>query len=805
MTRQGLVVESGAVSLCKGGGTMGTKTTVAGIAVVGGSLYDQPNNVLVDERTAPFARGRSRGNLYILMELSGALTEHDAIAKQVLQVMRQTYYGQRGSVTAGLRQAVYQANETLLEENRNSLPGEQRAAGVSCVVLRGDDLFIAQAGPGLIYLLHQGQESRYPDKSPWLDGFPPEDADAVPLGQRHELNVDLYHSQIGPGDTILLGSSGLARDIAPAAWPRILAKTPVSAMLQDLRRQGGGFELSALAVRLADGGVDGGRAQPVAEAGVTTTAPREVAAHPPARVPSHQQPGRVVKSRVPGEAEAAPAPPRAQPQRHADLYKEGDLDETGSLGERIAKVIAQIRLGQRLKEVLAAAGAALAGLWYALLSLLRRMMPERLAAPQIPIKPSSTTVETPTRRKEKTPTRARSESIQKLLVGVAIAIPIIVAVVVLVAWVQKGQARRSEQEALWQQANTYWEQARVDTDVALVRTHLANAQQFVDKYLALRSEDVDALDLRKKIQAQLDLVNQVKRITWIGKLNSYPADAKLTRVVVQGAHIFVMDRHNGQVYHHRMDDQLQNTLDPASTTTVLVSSGAQVGNVVVGDLVDMVWMPTGPNRQKASLVILESNGWLLDYDPATMQLIPLKVADIESWQYPKLVGSHSGRFYLLDSTANRIWRYDPTPDGYNSPPHSWLQVEADLAGVVGMAIGDSIYLLYADGAIRKFSTGEADTFDISDWDTPPNNPASIYTRTPAETRWIYVADRGNKRIVQSSKEGQFEQQFRLADDTVSENGDVLAGATDLFVDEIAGHAYLLSGRDLYLLILPMSE
>ena len=181
---------------------MGTKTTVARIAVVGGSLYDQPNNILVDERTAPFAKGRSRGSLYILVELSGAGTEHDAISKQMLQVMRQTYYGQKGSVTAGLRQAVHQANELLLEENRNSLPGEQRSAGVSCAVLRGDDLFIAQAGPALIYLLQQGRESRYPDRSPWLDGFPPEDADAVALGERHELNVELYHSQISPGDTL---------------------------------------------------------------------------------------------------------------------------------------------------------------------------------------------------------------------------------------------------------------------------------------------------------------------------------------------------------------------------------------------------------------------------------------------------------------------------------------------------------------------------------------------------------------------------------------------------------------------------
>jgi hypothetical protein len=795
---------------------MGTKTTVASIAVAGGSLYDQPNNILVDERTAPFAKGRSRGSLYVLLELSGAGTEHDAISKQMLQEMRRTYYSQRGSVTAGLREAVYQANEMLLQENRNSLPGEQRVAGVSCAVLRGDDLFVAQAGPALMYVLHEGQESRYPDRSPWLDGFPPEEVDAVALGTRREINVDLFHSQIGPGDTIFLGSSGLARDIAPAAWSRMLSQTPVSSLLEDLRRQGGGFELSALVVRLAEAGAHKAAAQPVVQAG-TDKSPRSEAAPavrqpiPGAAVaarsrrPIPAESGRQAEAQMPDQREGIPLPSRARAETLEEPYLDEEPEDSESLWERIAGTAAQIRLGDRFRALLGAITAALAGLWYALLSLVQRMMPERLAAPQAPLEATSTASKAPARRKEAAKAGTRSESVQKLLLGVAIAIPLIVAVVVLVAWLQRGQARRAEQEALWQQANTYWEQAQVDTDAQLARTHLANAQRFVDEFLVYQPEHAEALDLRTRIQSRLDVVNQVRRISWVGKLNTYPADANLTRVVVQGAHVFVMDRHNGQVYHHRMDDQLQNALDPATTGTILVSRGDQVGNVVVGDLVDMVWMPTGPDRQKASLIILESGGAILDYDPATTQLIPLEVAASETWRYPKLVGSHSGRFYLLDSSANKIWRYDPTPDGYNSPPFEWLQTEVDLAGVVGLAIGDSIYLLYADGAIRKFSTGEADTFDISDWDAPPSNPTSIFTRPPAETRWIYVADRGNNRIVQASKEGQFKQQFRVADATASESGDPLGGATDLFVDEIAGQAYLLSGRDLYLLRLPMSE
>jgi hypothetical protein len=290
----------------------------------------------------------------------------------------------------------------------------------------------------------------------------------------------------------------------------------------------------------------------------------------------------------------------------------------------------------------------------------------------------------------------------------------------------------------------------------------------------------------------------------MGELNSYPPDAELSRVVVQGAHIFVLDRRNDKVYHHQLDEQLQKALKADSLGTVLVSKGDLIGSVLVGDLVDMVWMPAGPGRQKPSLVILESGGSLIDFDPATGQSVPLRVNASETWQFPKVVGSHSGRFYLLDSSANKIWRYDATPDGYSSPPDDWLQTQVDLAGVVDMAIGDSIYLLDADGAIRKLSAGQPDAFDISDWDTPPRNASSIFTRSSEETRWLYVADRGNSRIVQSSPDGRFKQQFRLADAQTVQNGDPLAGATALFVDEITGHAYLLSGQKLYLLILPMS-
>ena len=813
---------------------MDIKTTVGQVSLVDGGLQGPPGSILVDEQAGLLGRRRRRGNLYIVADVTGPSMGRDIITAQLTELLRQVYFGWRGSVTAGLQQALREANALLLEENRQSLPGEQRTAGASCVVLREDDLYIAQAGPAAVYLLHGGEVTRFPDESPWLDDVPSEETQVAALGERLDLKVELFHSKVSLGDTVLLTNGDLARSVRPGTWPDLLSQAFVRTVLEDLMAVGRGLDLLALVVRLGDEQARSVQIQPE----VPKAAP---AAFRRRGEPVQEEPG--LQETVPAiprqeiepaweEVETVQVQPEAEEevpvrarQRVTPSWKEParipsqpGVDEprptipkerAPSIWDAISATLAQLRLGERLQTLGQTLAATLVGLGAGLWALLRGFVPERTERPPTRGR-RSTAVKTAEqepkpRPRPKRAADARSDSVQKLLIGVAIAIPLIVAVIVLVTWLQRGQAQRGEIQALWEQANIHWQQAQIVSDDQTVRTHLTEAERFLGQYLERRPDDAEATDLQKRIQARLDVINQVKRISWVGELSSYPSTANLSRVVVQGTHVFVMDRQNGQVYHHQLDEQLQRTLDTNTLQTVLVSRGDQVGDVVVGDLVDMVWMTTGTDRLTASLVILESGGNLLDYDPATGQLVPLQVANSETWQYPRLVGSHMGRFYLLDSSASKIWRYDPTFDGYTNPPYDWLQTEVDLAAVVDMAIGDSIHLLYADGAMRKFSGGLPDTFDISDWDTPPSNPSAVFVRPQEETRWVYVADRGNSRIVQASKEGQFRQQFRLADAQAIENGDALGGATSLFVDEILGNAYLLSGQKLYLLILPMSD
>lgn len=768
---------------------MSIKTTVGQVAVAGGYRSDRPNGVLIDERAPRISTGRRRGNLYALVEVSGPATGREVLVRQMLELLRDAYSRWQGSVTAGLQQAIYAANNLLFEENRDSLPGEQRTAGISCVVLREGDLFVAQAGPAAVYVAQEGQVTRFPDISPWLDDVPLEEVDAAPLGARRDPNVALFHVQAAAGNCILLVESSLARRLPAGSLSDILLRLPAEEVLDALVSAGEGNDLSALVVQLA-------------------------------------------------EEEAVGAPDRLA--RPSGVPASTTLT-LGPVSQKLAAWWDRLDARGALRGAAGALAAGLARLGAVLLTLLRRMLPGQTSS-QSARETRAATAETrePASRPgegrrakvvqqarriqagagasgaaggvyeggsggrrpaERAVAQPRSALARKLMIGAAIAIPLIVAAVVAFMYIQRAQAQRAEIDALWKKANDSWTQANAPADKATTLARLTEAQTALDQLIARRPERTDAVDLQKRVLARLDELTQVRRITWITTLKTYPSEAKLTRVVVEGGRIFVLDRNAGKVYHHQLDN-LQESLVPTTADTVAVSKGTQVGSVLVADLVDMVWIPTGEGHQRGTLGILDSDGALLEYDPTTETLSPVRMAAFDTWRFPKLVGSYFGRFYVLDTSTSKIWRYMPTPDGYSSPPDDWLQTAADLAGAIDMAIGDSIYILFADGSIRRFTTGEPDKYDISDWDRPPSNPGALFTRPPDQVQSVYVADRGNSRIVQTKPEGLFEAQFRLADSSAGSDGDALSSVTSLFVDEIGGRAFFLSANKLYMIKLP---
>jgi sugar lactone lactonase YvrE len=113
-----------------------------------------------------------------------------------------------------------------------------------------------------------------------------------------------------------------------------------------------------------------------------------------------------------------------------------------------------------------------------------------------------------------------------------------------------------------------------------------------------------------------------------------------------------------------------------------------------------------------------------------------------------------------------------------------------------MAVDGNLYVLFADGQVKKFLDGQPQDFSMQGLPTPMNSPTTIFVsgeQSPTAAGHVYVTDTGNERIVEFDKQGNYVRQFQDAAD-----GTHLRNLRGVYVNEERGQLFILSGRDLWL-------
>jgi len=212
----------------------------------------------------------------------------------------------------------------------------------------------------------------------------------------------------------------------------------------------------------------------------------------------------------------------------------------------------------------------------------------------------------------------------------------------------------------------------------------------------------------------------------------------------------------------------------------------------VGDLIDLIWMPLGGTRTRSSLLILDSGG-LLDYDLAwNLRAVALGQGAVPTGA--RALAAFGGNLYVLDTGGNQLWRYRPQGDGYGGTPDSYFDKPlSDLAGGLDVAIDGSVYLLLAEGRIRKFFGGAEKNFAVAGLNEPLKKPVALAVDAEARQSAVYVVEAG--RVVQFNPDGAFIRQFRAA-------GDAFDALQDLVVDERSERMFVMSGGKLYVTHIP---
>lgn len=701
-------------------------------------------------------RSRNRDFLFAHLTLSGNAAETAVLAQDLLDLISHKFYSTSGSLTAALRSAMMAANQTLLQRNLTSKE-TVREGGLTCVVLRQDELFTLQAGETLALLGHNFGIERLPPRPP---------DHITPLGRTSGLDIRYAHHRLQSGDLLLLADPRLSH-LPTDDFNEALVDTDIESGLDALIDIVADESARLLMIEFNDDSL-------LDLPDVVTPRPREgqlVAPTP--------QPRRSPES---APTPAAPRERRPQPVRDGRPAPAKDNIRTLPAIDR-----QQVEHTARRAGSQAALGLSTFTAWLA--ELLTRLRPPRTAQP-LPDEEEPTSLAWP--------------------VAIAVLIPILIAVVVSGVYLERGRVQRlSEIRAEMSQLISLAD--GVGEDAVQARQYYTQALDLaVESETEVRPGDETVAQLRAIARERLDVLDDVTRLS-ARPFFEFSEGTALTHVVLRDGFnggIFILDKGNGLVYEYETDDTYLNplTLEPQAR----VFNGQAVGTQVVGSVIDMFWRPAGNAVSRDGLAMLDSGGALLTYQPnlGSTFAVPLDLAS--EWQAPIAVATFDERLYILDIGAQVIWKYFPNGDDFtaNADDRAIAFTEdPDLEQVIDFDIfsqDGGLVLLYRDGRIRYYDTRSGRL----EWDesallanglqTPLVAPTSVEIVGRGLNASIFIADPGSGRIIQVSRPtGQVLAQYRAT----GPNGEELfSQISDFAIAETPLRVFVTTEQTLYLAV-----
>ncbi|MBI4315118.1 MAG: hypothetical protein HY679_04230 [Chloroflexi bacterium] len=687
-----------------------------------------PSGFMVRSAPRRAARGRDR-DLLVLAVYAGT-----ASSVSLVELAANVYFGTPGSVTSAAREAMGAVNAKLLDTNRFPPVSGLVTCGLTCAVLRADDLYIAQAGPGQCAVLRADAAERFPDI-----GRDP----APPLGQRSALEVQYFHTTLAAADTLLLAEQ------FPMGWHSTalaaLHTTGLESAVARLTRLAGPqANAQALVARFVtpEAAAPKGRAitaepQPIAAA-APPPMPSPVAVDEPESVPADDSSAlagiiarlrasptmgdRMTEPKPPVPVAASTPPPRPEEAPPVDapvapvligdhVYKfeedpnaaewpapppiedeeaeprPGGFDARAWLASARSSFIRWFtrlplnRADSWMKDRSATLGTSIADSGDV---ALRRLLPEGAVRPDVPLRISNST-----------------------LVAVAVLLPVIIAALVGAVYIQRGRD---------QQFNDYLSAARLEAglartapDALAAKPHWLTVLSALDQAETIFPGRPDAAQLRAEAQQSVDALEGIQRLAFAPLVpGGFGPTARIGQLVVNGNEVYALDTAHQTVYRAVLSEDGRFGIDRN-----FQCQGGPVGSFVVKNIVDIVWLNTPNVEGQPVLLAVDDNGVLMyckpdGSAPDASQLI----APDSGWKSPRAAEIYADRLYIFDPGANQIWFYDRIGGVFSERPKSYFTAHIfDLSNAVNFAIaGGEVYIWRADGGLM-FCTRDANTLE----------------------------------------------------------------------------------------------
>ena len=797
------------------------------------------------------ARGRESDNLIMYLSMTGNSPLTSETQTQLLEQLAHKFYKTTGSLTAAMRSIVEALNLYLLDRNlRSTSQGRQGIGQLLLVALKADTLYLAQCGLVHAFVVTSRDTLHLYDPQSSGRG----------LGFSRTAPIRFLQTRLAAGEYLVLSTN------ASPGWTEATLKDPQGVeMLRNQLMQAASADFNAVIVQ-AQAGTGKLRllrrkaeppetvrlmtAEPSVDATMETpttpikaeesseedrglevlptaapalelpveTKPIELPESPDVPIPQGEINEAIIEEQdLEAPTSAAPAipievRPAAETEETPITTPEATLEapleptgmplpaETASSVDEPAPVTAEPQLQRRrerpapkpapwakyttsIRTSLAPVGSsalgalrnALGTVGAALLRLLKNVLPDEDI---LHVPPSA-------------------------MIFLAVAIPLILAVVGGMIFLQRGRA---------QQYQAYYQQAVEQAGNAASLTAPLEQRQA----LKLVISDLDKAEfytittesqaLRAKVTTQLDALDAVKRVDYkqaiYGGLDS---EVNVTRIVAPGAtskDLYLLDGKQGSVLRAIMTAR-GFEVDPN------FQCGPTYGPISVGPLVDIAELPIG-SFENASILGMDANGNLLYCVVGAQPYSAIMAPPNTGFGEPRAMSLDRGDLFVLDPKVNAVWIYR-NMEVSQQPRLFFGESVPSMQDVIDLAVyNDDLFLLHADGHVTKCtysSMPESPTRCDDPYPYSDNRPGRVHGMFISESvfnqmyfssfpeRSIYMLDPQNRSIFYFSMLLALQTQYQSQTTLVQGNATAFAISPNRM-------AFLAIGSNVYYAAIP---
>lgn len=159
-----------------------------------------------------------------------------------------------------------------------------------------------------------------------------------------------------------------------------------------------------------------------------------------------------------------------------------------------------------------------------------------------------------------------------------------------------------------------------------------------------------------------------------------------------------------------------------------------------------------PMEDLSTIFIHTSNGKVVSFNTLSGKFSENSI-DISNKKLDAL-GTYLTYLYVLDKSANQIYRY-PRAEGGFGEGKNWVKETADFSQASDMTIGESIWLAN-NGKVDKLFLGKKENFPIEETATPIVAQKLKLSRSGEN---LFILDQQNSRIVKINLDGTINQQY----------------------------------------------